>query len=90
MKIFKANEKRLNIKKNVQQLEKPQLIIHGDQDETVPLKEAQNLHLWNSKSELIIIEGASHTFNIQHPWLHPKLSEEMEEVVDRSITFILA
>ena len=54
---FEKNEKRLNIKKATQNLEIPLLIIHGNNDASVSINEAKNLHKWNSKSMFKIIEN---------------------------------
>ncbi|MGY0408466.1 MAG: alpha/beta hydrolase family protein [Polaribacter sp.] len=87
-KNFKENENRLNIQKATQNLEIPQLIIHGDSDTSIFIKEAENLHRWNSKSEFKIIEGSNHVFNTSHPWQQKKLSENLEKVTQICIRFL--
>lgn len=57
---FKENEERLTIKKAVENLNIPQLIIYGEIDEVVLPAEAKNIHLWNPKSKLYIVEGMNH------------------------------
>lgn len=83
---FKKNEARLTIKNACENLTIPFLIVHGDQDPTVNVQEAQNLHDWSNESELIIIEGADHVFNVKHPWNQEIFSKELdlalEEIVD--------
>lgn len=50
----------------------PWLIVHGDQDETVPIAEAHRLHsAARPPVEMEIIAGASHTFGVQHPFAGP-------------------
>ncbi|NNE33212.1 MAG: alpha/beta hydrolase fold domain-containing protein [Winogradskyella sp.] len=85
---FKANEKRLNIKSAVEQLSIPILIIHGDEDTSIALHEAENLHNWNPKSQLEIIEGANHVFNTKHPWEKTSLSKELNKVAESTIKFL--
>jgi pimeloyl-ACP methyl ester carboxylesterase len=52
--------------------EAPWLIVHGDQDETVPVAEARLLaEEAAAPSELLVIEGANHTFGAQHPFAGP-------------------
>ena len=46
----------------------PWLIAHGAADESVPLDDARTLHAANAASELLLVEGAGHTFGIKHPW----------------------
>lgn len=63
---FKANENRFTISRAVKNLKAPLLIIHGEDDPTVSLKEAQAIHSWNPKSRLVIIPNADHVFGAQH------------------------
>lgn len=55
----------------------PVLLIHGDQDEIVPVKHSQRLHASLQEagvtSEYIEIEGAGHNFNV------PEHSERVEK-----------
>jgi pimeloyl-ACP methyl ester carboxylesterase len=85
---FKQNENRLNIQRAVSKLSIPYLIIHGDNDTSVFIDEAQKLHSWNSKSQLEIIENANHVFNTSHPWEKETLSEELEKVTQLSVEFL--
>lgn len=85
---FMANEERFTIKRAVESLSIPHLIVHGTQDPTVDLKEAKALKLWNPSAQLHIIEGADHVFGGGHPWKHDQLSESMEDVVKATIGFL--
>jgi pimeloyl-ACP methyl ester carboxylesterase len=85
---FTKNENRLNIQKAVENLEIPKLIIHGDNDTSVLINEAEKLHNWNTKSDYRIIENADHVFNTSHPWESEILSQELKEVVNLSIIFL--
>jgi len=87
-KNFKSNERRLTIKNVVENLSARQLIIHGMNDETVPLKEAENLHQWNPKSELFTINHSTHMFNTSHPWQKKELPESLSLAIEKSLTFI--
>ena len=62
--------------------------IHGDADTSVSIDEAHSLHIWNPKSELIIIDGADHVFGTKHPWVKTELSEALNKVVLSVISFI--
>ncbi|QLE00971.1 alpha/beta hydrolase fold domain-containing protein [Galbibacter sp. BG1] len=84
---FMANEERLTIKRAVQALSIPFLIVHGTEDPTVDLKEAKALHSWNANSKILVIDGADHVFGGQHPWEKLTLPEHMREVVATSIAF---
>ena len=61
---------KFNLKKAVSALRKPLLIIHGEQDLTVPVNEAGLLYDWSDKSltEFYKLNSAGHTFDIQHPF----------------------
>lgn len=77
--IEKNKNSSLNIQKAVEKLTCPLLIAQGDQDLSVPVKEAEELYGWSGKelSELFILKAAGHTFNIKHPFegTNPKLEE---------------
>ncbi|WP_406685230.1 alpha/beta hydrolase [Seonamhaeicola sp. MEBiC1930] len=83
------NKERLNIEKSVTNLKIPHLIIHGDNDTSVLIKEAENIHKWNPESTLKIIKGANHVFNAKHPWTTNKVPRELQEVIKTTIKFIL-
>ena len=85
---FEKNEKRLNIKKATQNLEIPLLIIHGNNDASVSINEAKNLHKWNSKSMFKIIENSNHVFGTSHPWDKERVSEELLEAIEIAIDFL--
>ncbi|UZO82651.1 alpha/beta hydrolase [Aquimarina sp. ERC-38] len=86
---FKENEDRLTIKKAVNKLNIPYLIIHGTDDTTVHYKEAEALHSWNLQSKLELIEGSNHVFEAQHPWTESKLPENLREVVSKTVSFVI-
>lgn len=85
---FIQNQQRLSIKSAVKQVRKPQLIIHGDNDEAVSINEAKHLSQWNPNAELQIIENANHTFGSKHPWEEDKLPQDLQTIVNRTIQFI--
>ena len=85
---FKANENRLTIKRAVSNLKIPYLIIHGDADTSVLIDEAHQLHKWNGKSKLEIIENADHVFNTKHPWIEKTISKELKAAIKLIVDFI--
>lgn len=85
---FQMNRERLNIEHSVKKIDIPFLIIHAQGDASVKFDEAENLHLWNSKSELFEIEGSNHVFDTSHPWETNKLPKTLNLVVEQSIEFI--
>lgn len=84
---FKENEARLNIENAVSRLNIPYLIVHGDQDETVPIEEARNLNSWGKGSKLEIIKGGNHTFGSSQPWSAESLPEHLEAAAQATIDF---
>jgi pimeloyl-ACP methyl ester carboxylesterase len=87
-KDFIQNEQRLSIKSAVKQLNKPYLIIHGSGDESVSIKEAEQLKQWSPLAELEVIENSTHTFGSKHPWEESKLPKDLQTIVNRTIDFI--
>ncbi len=83
-----ANEEALNIQYAAQNLSKPALIVHGTNDEAVPMKEAALLHEWIKKSELFFLD-TDHVFGAKHPWKEEKLPHDLDIVVQHTVAFIL-
>lgn len=84
---FIQNKERLDIKRATSKLKIPHLIIHGDADTSVNIQEANNLHKWNPKSELKIIEDADHVFNSKHPWVKKEMPLQLKQVIKAIIEF---
>ncbi len=84
---FKNNKEKLNIKRAVSNLKIPHLIIHGNNDTSVSIEEAKNLHKWNQKSKLKIIENADHVFNSKHPWDKKEPPLQLNQVIKAIIEF---
>ena len=87
-KDFEANEQRLTISRAVLNLSKPQLIIHGTDDPTVPINEAIAINKWNPDSKLEIINEADHVFGSSHPWREKHLPQNLQQAVNFTITFL--
>ncbi len=84
---LQENKDRLHIAKAVKKLEIPFLIIHGTEDEAVPLSEAQLLRKAADHAQLLVIEGASHTFDIKHPFADGPFPGNAELVIFKTIEF---
>lgn len=85
---FKANENLFNIERAVKNLKVPFLIIHGDDDTTVSIKEAKALKVWNPNSRLEVIKNGDHVFGAQHPWNKSEIPEQLKKVVALTIDFL--
>ncbi|HEX2867841.1 MAG TPA: alpha/beta fold hydrolase [Ignavibacteriales bacterium] len=86
--IEKNSEGLLNIKKAVENLLRPMLIAHGEQDLAVPIKEGEELYSWSdkSKTELFKLYAAGHTFDIKHPF--EGTNEKFERLLKKTYDFI--
>lgn len=86
---YEANKERFNLLRCISKVMVPTLIIHGDQDITVPLNEAYQLYESSNQSltELVVIQSAGHTFNIVHPYQGS--NPQFEQVKARTIDFLL-
>ena len=86
---YEANKDRFNLLKCISKITIPTLIVHGDQDLTVPLTEAYQLYNASNKNntELIVIPSAGHTFNIVHPY--EGSNPQFEQVKAKTIDFFL-
>jgi len=86
---FYQNKQRLDIPAAVKNLNIPQLIIHGTDDEAVPVEEAKRMKQWNPNAELLLIEKAGHTFGAKHPSPDEDLPVDAQRVVEASVDFFL-
>ena len=80
MSITDSAAKKINV---------PHLIVHGDGDIAVPFFHAENLHSWNSKSELVNIPNANHVFGGKQPWTEDELPKDFISVLEHSLNFLL-
>lgn len=85
--IENNKDDRLNIAKAVRKLNKPLLMIHGEQDLSVPLKEAENIYYWSNKdlTEFHKIEATGHTFDITHPF--ESSNRKFDFVLEKTLNF---
>lgn len=77
----------LNIKKAVKNLKCPFLIAHGQQDLSVKISEAEDLHNWSdhSYSEIFKIPGTGHTFDVVHPFTGS--NSKLDILLDKTTNF---
>ncbi|MGD1320065.1 alpha/beta hydrolase family protein [Chryseobacterium sp. 2R14A] len=85
---FKNDEHRFDVERSMEMAKAHVLIIHGNNDESVSMKNAEHLHILNPNSELYLIENANHTFGAKEPWEENNLPEDLNEVIEKSIKFI--
>ncbi|MCP4567591.1 MAG: prolyl oligopeptidase family serine peptidase [FCB group bacterium] len=84
---MELNDDRLNIEKAVKNLRPPLLVIHGQDDEGVPVAEAQEIFSWANpdKSELLIVPDTGHTFGAKHPF--EGSNDKLDLVLTKSAEF---
>jgi len=75
--MFKDRE-QVNQKKLLKNINCPVLILHGDEDDRVPLKDSQSaMNILDDKGDLYIIEGEGHGF-----------LNSIEIVIDKTINWL--
>ena len=67
---YEANRERLDILGATRRLSVPLLVVHGSRDESVPVKEADEIAAAASDVSIVKIPRASHTYNAIHPLVH--------------------
>lgn len=79
----------LNLENAVENLNRPLLITHGDQDLAVPIAEAEQLYDWSdkSKTELYKLFGTGHTFDVIHPF--KGTTEKFEKLLEETTKFFI-
>jgi fermentation-respiration switch protein FrsA (DUF1100 family) len=87
---YHQNRLRLDIPHNVRRKlrDRPTLIVHGDQDETVSVEKAHELKRWHPSAELAILPSVTHNFGGGHPWTQERLPEQAQQAADVTIDFL--
>lgn len=87
---YHQNRLRLDIRHNLRRKlrGRPLLIIHGDQDETVPLQRAQQLKEWQPAAELVVLPSVTHNFGGGHPWSSAELPTEAQQAAEVTVEFL--
>ena len=82
------NKERFNIENAAKNLSIPFLIVHGTNDETVNVKEAEDLKQWSINADLFLIEGANHSFGTKHPFDEETFPANFQQVINKTIDFL--
>lgn len=62
----------LDLQRAAQRVKVPWLIVHGAQDEVVPLAQAESFASWTgAEHRLEVVPGGDHTFGARHPFVGP-------------------
>ena len=84
----KNNHDRIDIKKAVENIKIPHLVVHGEDDLTVLLKYAKDFKKWNDKTILHIIKDADHVFGSTHPFLDHSYPLHLNEAIEVTLKFL--
>lgn len=82
---IQENSERLDIIASAEKVNTPWLIVHGEEDETVSVTDARVLFdAAGDQSELLLVEGAGHTFGAAHPFTHtaPALETALDATLE--------
>jgi len=82
------NKDRFSIEKAAKEISIPHLIIHGSLDEAVNISEGMSIHKWNTDSEMLVVDGANHTFGAFHPYLETHFPNDVLIVLQNTLNFI--
>lgn len=84
--IDRLGATELSVRDAAARVRAPWLIVHGEADETVPVHEGRQLHTASdNRAELLLVPGASHTYNARHQVMEP--TPELAIALDRTIRF---
>jgi len=81
---WERNRDRLDVLGAAASIRAPWLVVHGADDESVPVSDARDLAGRAPQSRLVSIDNAGHTFGIKHPWSGstPQFDEVLDATVD--------
>lgn len=83
---FIKNSDRLNIEYYCEHSNTPTVVIHGENDTSVPLSEGKEIAGWLGK-EVQVIKNTQHTFGSSQPWNDDDLPDPLKIVCDITCTF---
>ena len=80
---YEANRETLAIQDGAGKVRAPWLIVHGREDLTVRVGEADALARAAAGARVALIEGAGHTFEVGHPFKGP--SRQLKQALDHTV-----
>ncbi|WP_439881967.1 alpha/beta hydrolase family protein [Pontibacter sp. MBLB2868] len=84
---FIENKYRLDIPTVVKRMKQPLLLLHGEQDETLPTQMAHDLKTWKPDAEMHLLPETDHSFGGQHPYNDKELPAAAQAAADKTIDF---
>lgn len=82
------NPARFDIPAKAAAITQPWLIVHGDEDPTVPVGHAKELKKAQPKAELVIIKNTDHVFGASHPYADTALPAALLQVCEKVVDFL--
>lgn len=83
----KVNADLLDIRSVLSRTQKPILIIHGTEDEALPVQGSRTLSELSSYITYVELEGEGHTFHATHPPA-PELPDGIQQLLSHSLSFL--
>jgi uncharacterized protein len=83
-----ANRDKFDIQSAIKNLKIPFMVVHGTEDESVPMEQALEMKRWNQSIKLELIPNGTHTFGVKHPHTAPHLPFDMQVVVEKTSEFL--
>lgn len=68
---FEDNRERLDLLKAASEVRVPWLVLHGEEDLTVPVDDARMLARAGQNTRMKLIDGAGHLYGVRHPMGDP-------------------
>lgn len=84
---FLDHEEAFDLQRNISRIQQPMLLIHGTQDQAVPITAGRLLRSWNTAAAWMEPE-TDHVFGRKHPDSNAALPECCYEVMETMIDFL--
>lgn len=85
---YQQNEDRLDVLRAVAGIKAPVLSFHGTADESVSLDHVHQIKKVCPHAEIVVVEGANHTFGGTHPYETPELPPDKLFVLEKIVVFL--
>jgi dipeptidyl aminopeptidase/acylaminoacyl peptidase len=84
--VEEFGETKLNIAKSAAEIKSPWLIVHGSDDESVPVAEGERLSsLAGTNGEFLRLDGVNHSFGGKHPLT--QMTDTLESITRKTVEF---
>lgn len=84
---YQQNKERFNVAVVAEKLKVPHLIIHGTNDFSVTIDNAELLHSKSKNSKLVTLP-TDHVFGAKQPWESSEMPEALQQITDKMIEFL--